>query len=98
LPEAVDQQKTADLSVVPKQDAIGEYDAAFIPIAGALAATFRVAGETELADRIRPTIRRLTLKAPLTSRGEGGREGVRLARPLCCSSPLHAPSPYRHRG
>jgi hypothetical protein len=60
LREAVDQQKTADLSVVAKQKAIEDYDAAFIPIARALEAAFRMAGETELADRIRPTIRRLT--------------------------------------
>ncbi len=48
------------MALVAKQKAIEDFDTHFIPIAQTLEATFRVAGEVELADRIRPTIRRLT--------------------------------------
>ncbi len=42
-----------------KDQALGEFDRHFIPIARVIEATFRVVGETELADRIRPTVRGL---------------------------------------
>jgi hypothetical protein len=60
LREVVDQGKSVDILLVAKQKSIEDFQGAFIPIAQALEASFRVAGEVELADRIRPTIRRLT--------------------------------------
>ncbi len=42
-----------------KDQALEKFDRQFIPIARVLEATFRVAGETELADRIGPTVRQL---------------------------------------
>ncbi len=55
----VDQRKRVDTAMVRKEKAIEEFDRNFIPLARMLEATFRVAGETELADRIRPTVRQL---------------------------------------
>ncbi len=55
----VEQRKLVDTAKVRKDQAIEEFDRQFIPIARVLEATFRVAGETELADRIRPTVRQL---------------------------------------
>ncbi len=55
----VEQRKVVDTAKVRKDQAIEEFDRQFIPIARVLEATFRVAGETELADRIRPTVRQL---------------------------------------
>ncbi len=55
----VDQRKVVDTAKVRKDQALQEFDRQFIPIARMLEATFRVAGETELADRIRPTVRQL---------------------------------------
>ena len=55
----VEQRKVVDTAKVRKDQAKEEFDRQFIPIARLLEATFRVAGETELADRIRPTVRQL---------------------------------------
>ncbi len=55
----VAQRKVVDTAKVRKDQALQEFDRQFIPIARVLEATFRVAGETELADRIRPTVRQL---------------------------------------
>ncbi len=55
----VEQRKVVDTAKVRKDQALQEFDRQFIPIARVLEATFRVAGETELADRIRPTVRQL---------------------------------------
>ncbi len=55
----VEQRKLVDTAKVRKDQAIEEFDRQFIPIARLLESTFRVAGETELADRIRPTVRQL---------------------------------------
>ncbi len=55
----VEQRKLVDTAKVRKDQALEEFDRQFIPIARVLEATFRVAGETELADRIRPTVRQL---------------------------------------
>ncbi len=60
LRELIDQQKKVDVALVAKSQAIDDHDKTFIPIARSLEAMFRVAGETELAERIRPTVRRLT--------------------------------------
>ena len=51
---------TLYIDKVRKDQARKEFDANYIPIVRLLEATFRVAGETELADRIRPTVRQLT--------------------------------------
>ncbi len=55
----VEQRKLVDTAKVRKDQALEELDRQFIPIARVLEATFRVAGETELADRIRPIVRQL---------------------------------------
>ncbi|MCP3982047.1 MAG: hypothetical protein GY716_22305 [bacterium] len=56
----VEQRKRVDTAKVRKDDALKEFDRNYIPIVRVLEATFRVAGETDLADRIRPTVRQLT--------------------------------------
>ena len=56
----VEQGKRVDTAKVRKDKALKEFDRHYIPIVRVLEATFRVAGETELADRIRPTVRQLT--------------------------------------
>ncbi len=55
----IEQRKVVDTAKVRKDQTLEEFDRQFIPIARVLEATFRVAGETELADRIRPTVRQL---------------------------------------
>lgn len=55
----VEQSKVVDTAKVRKDQTREEFDRQFVPIARYLEATFRVAGETELADRIRPTVRQL---------------------------------------
>ena len=55
----VEQRKRVDTAKVRKDQTLEEFDRQFIPVARVLEATFRVAGETELADRIRPTVRQL---------------------------------------
>ncbi len=55
----VAQRKVVDTAKVRKDQALEEFDLHFIPIARVIEATFRVVGETELADRIRPTVRGL---------------------------------------
>jgi hypothetical protein len=55
----VEQRKAVDTAKVRKDQTQAEFDRQFIPLARVLEATFRVAGETELADRIRPTVRQL---------------------------------------
>jgi hypothetical protein len=55
----VEQRKAVDTAKVRKDQTQEEFDRQFIPLARVLEATFRVAGETELADRIRPTVRQL---------------------------------------
>ena len=55
----VAQRKVVDTAKVRKDQTRKEFDGQFIPIARMLEATFRIAGETELADRIRPTVRQL---------------------------------------
>ncbi len=57
--ELIDQQRQTDVTVVTKKQAIGSFDESFIPLVRLLESTFRVAGHIELADRIRPTVRRL---------------------------------------
>ncbi len=56
----VEQRKRVDTAKVRKDDALKEFDRNYIPIVRLLEATFRVVGETDLADRIRPTVRQLT--------------------------------------
>ena len=56
----VEQRKRVDTAKVRRDDALKEFDRNYIPIVRVLEATFRVAGETDLADRIRPTVRQLT--------------------------------------
>ncbi len=56
----VEQRKRVDTAKVRKDDALKEFDRNYIPIVRVLEATFRVAGETDMADRIRPTVRQLT--------------------------------------
>ncbi len=58
--QLVEQGKRVDTAKVRKDDALKEFDRNYIPIVRMLEATFRVAGETDLADRIRPTVRQLT--------------------------------------
>jgi hypothetical protein len=60
LREIVDHRKTAEMTLVAKHEAIEAFDAVFLRFAQGLESTFRIAGEVELADRIRPTVRRLT--------------------------------------
>ena len=55
----VEQGKKVDTAKVRKDQALGEFDRQYIPIARFLEAAFRAAGENELADRIRPTVRQL---------------------------------------
>jgi len=55
----VAQRKVVDTAKVRKDEAMKEFDRQFIPLARMLEATFRLAGETDLADRIRPTVRQL---------------------------------------
>ena len=55
----VEQGKRVDTAKVRKDDALETFDRQYILIARAVEATFRVAGETDLADRIRPTVRQL---------------------------------------
>ena len=55
-----EQRKRVDTAKVRKDDALKEFDRNYIPIVRVLEASFRVAGETDLADRIRPTVRQLT--------------------------------------
>lgn len=57
--QLVEQGKEVDTAKVRKDQAIEEFDRQFIPIARFLEAAFRAAGERELADRIRPTVRQL---------------------------------------
>ncbi len=54
-----EQRKVVDTAKVRKDQAREEFDRQFIAIVRLLEATFRVAGETDLADRIRPTVRQL---------------------------------------
>jgi hypothetical protein len=56
----IEQRKRVDTAKVRKDEALKEFDRNYIPIVRVLEATFRVAGETDLADRIRPTVRQLT--------------------------------------
>ncbi len=56
----VEQGKQVDTAKVRKDQTLKDFDRNYIPIVRVLEATFRVAGETELADRIRPTVRQLT--------------------------------------
>ncbi len=56
----VEQRKRIDTAKVRKDKTREDFDRNYIPIVRVLEATFRVAGETELADRIRPTVRQLT--------------------------------------
>ncbi len=55
----VEQRKVVDTAKVRKDQTQEDFDRQFILIVRVLEATFRVAGETELADRIRPTVRQL---------------------------------------
>ena len=55
----VEQSKKVDTAKVRKDQAIDEFDRQYIPIARFLEAAFRAAGENDLADRIRPTVRQL---------------------------------------
>ncbi len=55
----VEQGKEVDTAKVRKDEAREEFDRQYILIARAVEATFRLAGETDLADRIRPTVRQL---------------------------------------
>ncbi len=55
----VEQGKWVDTAKVRKDEALEEFDRQYILIARAVESTFRVAGEIELADRIRPTVRQL---------------------------------------
>lgn len=55
----VEQGKRVDTAKVRKDEALDEFDRQYILIARAVESTFRVAGETDLADRIRPTVRQL---------------------------------------
>ena len=55
----VAQRKVVDTAKVRKDEAMKEFDRQYIPLARMLEATFRLAGETDLADRIRPTVRQL---------------------------------------
>ncbi len=56
----VGQGKQVDTAKVRKDQTLQDFDRNYIPIVRVLEATFRVAGEAELADRIRPTVRQLT--------------------------------------
>ncbi len=56
----VEQRKQVDTAKVRKDKTLEEFDRNYVPIVRILEATFRVAGETKLADRIRPTVRQLT--------------------------------------
>lgn len=51
--------------VIRKQAAIEEHDAQFFPLVRWLEATFRLAGEVEMAKRIRPSVRRLRGEEPI---------------------------------
>ncbi len=53
-------RKSADKALVAKQGAMDEYDLVFPWVAHALEGLFRMAGEDELADRIRRSLRRVT--------------------------------------
>ncbi len=55
----VEQRKVVDTAKVRKDQTQEEFDRQFILIVRVLETVFRVAGETELADRIRPTVRQL---------------------------------------
>ena len=55
----VEHGKRVDTAKVRKDKALEKFDRQYILIARVVEATFRVAGETELADRIRPTVRQL---------------------------------------
>ncbi len=62
-------RKSADKALVAKQGAMDEYDLVFPWVARTLESLFRLAGEHELADRIRRSLRRVTHR-----RGEEGEE------------------------
>ncbi len=53
-------RKSADKALVAKQGAMDEYDLVFPWVARTLESLFRLAGEHELADRIRRSLRRVT--------------------------------------
>jgi hypothetical protein len=55
----VKQRKVVDTAYVLKKQTMKEFNVEFGPTAQYFEATFRVAGHTELADRIRPTVRQL---------------------------------------
>ncbi len=55
----VEQGKRVDTAKVRKDKALEDFDRQYILIARAVESTFRVAGETDLADRIRPSVRQL---------------------------------------
>ncbi len=55
----VEQGKRVDTAKVLKDKALEDFDRQYILIARVVEATFRVAGEVDLANRIRPTVRQL---------------------------------------
>ncbi|MCP3958120.1 MAG: hypothetical protein GY719_09730 [bacterium] len=75
LARYIERRKQLDTAQVRKDQAMEEFDVQFIRITRLLEATFRVAGETELADRIRPTVRQL------------GRDGGQREEPAAAEQP-----------
>ncbi len=80
--QLVEQGKEVDTAKVRKDEALEEFDRQYILIARAVEATFRVAGETDLADRIRPTVRQL---------GRDDGKGQEEATPEASSQPEPVP-------
>ncbi|MEM7585860.1 MAG: hypothetical protein AAF560_20890 [Acidobacteriota bacterium] len=62
----VGHRKQADTAKVRKDQAMDEFDRQYRRIAGMLEAYFRIVDEVELAERIRPTVRRLRGEAEET--------------------------------
>lgn len=58
--ELLRQNKAADATRLGKNEAIAEFDRVFPWVASTLESQFRLVGESELADRIRTSIRRVT--------------------------------------
>ena len=70
--------KKASLTQLDRNRAVEEYDKAFLGIARTLETLYRLAGEKELADQVRPSVRRpgRTAKVVATEEGDGDSEAV----------------------
>lgn len=65
------EAREAEQTLLAKQAAIADYDAAFGSVARVLEGMFSLAGAKELARRVRPSVRRAGEVAELSEEGEG---------------------------